>query len=158
MGLMKLLIIGDSHGHIANLKHVMGFGKKVGVGGVIHVGDWDDPKSVETVLEYKIPLYSVLGNADIDHEVENLLFFNCKKFDPNLLSLEIDGRKIGVMHQVKFKDKRLLDFQYVFSGHRHSRDEKMVELTKFICPGALINGINFAIFETVTGDVEFIND
>ena len=39
---MKILVISDSHGHIANLKHVLEIAKKIGVKAVIHCGDWDN--------------------------------------------------------------------------------------------------------------------
>lgn len=155
---MKILIISDSHGNIANLKHVMGFGKKFGAKAVIHCGDWDNIESVETVLSFEIPLYSVLGNADIDPDLENMLKGECKKFDPFLLSIEIEGRKIGVIHYAKEKDENLYNYQVVFSGHRHSKEQKVVNFTKFVRPGAIINGINFAIYETETNEVEFIED
>ena len=79
---MKILVISDSHGNIANLKHVMGFGKKIGVKAVIHCGDWDNIESVEAVLSFGIPLYTVLGNADVEEGLEEYIKFNAKKFDP----------------------------------------------------------------------------
>ena len=69
--IMKILVISDSHGHIANIKHVMGFGKKIGAKAVIHAGDWNTVESVETVLSFGIPLYAVMGNADIEEEMED---------------------------------------------------------------------------------------
>ncbi|MFI5240926.1 MAG: metallophosphoesterase family protein [Microgenomates group bacterium] len=155
---MKILVISDSHGNIANLKHVMGFGKNIGVEAVIHCGDWDNLESVKTVLSFDIPLYTVLGNADIDLDIEECLKFNADKFDPYLLKFEIDGRKIGIIHEAKMQDEKLHEFKVVFSGHHHSKEEKTVNWTKFIRPGALINGTNFAVYETVTGEVEFINE
>ena len=165
---MKILVISDSHGNIANLKAVMMIGKKAGVRAVIHCGDWADLASFDAVLSYNIPIYSVLGNADVDSDLEEALSLECKKYDPHLLKLKIDGRKIGVIHNVDFKDKqslasqspgkKLYDFNVVFSGHLHSKEEKIVNWTKFVRPGALINGINFAIYETITGEVEFVNE
>lgn len=155
---MKILVISDSHGHIVNLKHVMGFAKKINAAGVIHCGDWDDLASVEIVLSFGIPLYSVLGNADIDSEIEDILLAESKKFAAHLLELEFDGKKIGVIHSASLKNEKLFDFKVVFSGHYHSKEEKTVNWTKFVRPGAIINGINFAVYETVTGDVEFFSD
>ena len=155
---MKILVISDSHGHLANLKHVMEFGKKIGVRAVIHCGDWADLTSFDVVLSYNIPIYSVLGNADVDSNLEEALRLECKKYDPHLLKLKIDGRKIGVIHNVDFKDERLYEFNIIFSGHLHSKEEKIVNWTKFVRPGALINGINFAVYETITGEVEFVNE
>ncbi|KKR62027.1 MAG: hypothetical protein UU02_C0050G0003 [Candidatus Woesebacteria bacterium GW2011_GWA1_40_43] len=82
---MKILIISDSHGNIANLNHVMGFAKKYRVTSVIHAGDWNNLESVETVLSYEIPLHAVLGNADIDPTIGKQLRVKSEKFDENFL-------------------------------------------------------------------------
>lgn len=155
---MKILVISDSHGHIANLKAVMNIAQESKMGAVIHCGDWDNLEAVETVLSYKIPLYSVLGNADIDSDVEDTLRGECKKFDPHLLSLEFEGKKIGVIHFASVKNEKLYDYKIIFSGHLHSKEQKIINFTKFVRPGALINGINFAVYETITGEVEFVNE
>lgn len=155
---MKILVISDSHGHIANIKHVMGFAKNIKVGAVIHCGDWNTIESVEAVLSFGIPLYTVMGNADIEEGMEEFLISNSKKFEPNILMFEIDGRKISVIHDVKFDDKRLENLDVVFSGHRHSKELKEINFVKFVRPGALINGINFAVYETATNEVEFFSD
>jgi len=65
-----------------------------------------------------------LGNADIDREVENLLFFNCKKFNPDFLKIEIEGKKIGITHRIKNDDVRIMNENVIFSGHYHNKDEK----------------------------------
>lgn len=153
---MKILIISDSHGNIANLKAAMEVGKKAGVSAVIHCGDWDNVKSVETVLSYEIPLYAVLGNADVDSGIEEFLRFNSKKFDPYFLKIDIGGRKIGIIHKVKKNGLKFDGLDIVFSGHFHSRELKVIDFQKFIRPGALVNGINLAIYETETNEVEFI--
>lgn len=155
---MKILIISDSHGHIANLKHVMGFAKNIKATAVIHCGDWDNIESVETVLSFNIPLYTILGNADIDPKIEDILKFEAKKFEPNLLELELGGRKISIIHQAKVDDPRFKNRNIVFSGHFHSKELKEIDFVKFVRPGAIINGINFAVYETETNDVEFFTD
>jgi hypothetical protein len=156
---MKILIITDSHGHIANIKAVMKIAKKADAVGVVHCGDWDDVESIETVLSFGLPLYSVMGNADVDSDIEEYLRFNSKKFDPYFLKFKLGGRRIGVTHVLKesfVKSAHSIDV--VFSGHYHSREEKMINFIKFVRPGALLNGINFAIYETETNEVEFINE
>ena len=156
---MKVLVVSDSHGHIANLKHVMGFGKKIKVSAVIHCGDWDDVESVNTVLSFGIPLYTILGNADVDSQIEETLKFQAKKFDPNFLKFELDGRKIGIVHKLAISHQPLtIDCDIVFSGHYHSKEEKMVNFTKLVRPGAIINGINFAVYDTTSNGIEFFQD
>ncbi len=155
---MKILVISDSHGQIANLKHVMGFAKKIKASAVIHCGDWDNLEAFEAVISFGIPIYTVLGNADVDSLLADTLRFESKKFDSSLLKLKIDGRKIGVIHKVSLKNEELYEFNIVFSGHYHSKEEKTVNWTKFVRPGAIINGNNFAIYETVNNEVEFFVD
>lgn len=145
---MKLLVIGDSHGNIANIKHVMGFAKKINAGAVIHTGDWDNVETIKTVLEYKIPLFSVLGNADIDPN------FKFKEF----LEINLDKNKIYIIHKLLKSDKRYLSKDIVFTGHYHSQKVWYTNGVKVIRPGALENNVNFAIFDTKTKMVEFIHE
>lgn len=155
---MQVLIISDSHGNIANLKAVMEIAKKSGIKAVIHCGDWDNIPSVETVLSSEIPLYTVMGNADVEDGLEDYLKFNAKEFDPNFLKFELDGRKIGVIHKVKKEDWKYDNLDVVFSGHYHSGEVKMINFLRFVRPGAILNGINFAVYETANGEVEFVKD
>ena len=157
---MKLLIVSDSHGNISNLKHVMGFAKKFKVSAVIHAGDWNTVESVETVLSFGIPLYAVLGNADIDPMVGKRLRTKGKRFAEDFLEFGLGGRSIGVTHKPSdnkkyFSDKKL---DTIFNGHLHSKYESVKGDVKFIRSGATINGNNFAIYDTVTNGVEFVED
>jgi len=141
---MKILVMGDSHGNIANLKHVMGFGKHTKVSAVIHTGDWNNLKSVETVLKYSIPLYSCLGNGDIDPNFEF----------KELVEFEIDNVKIGAIHNIKKLEENGKKYDAIFCGHTH----KQGQVGNVVNPGALENGINFAVFDTKTKVVEFVHD
>lgn len=154
---LKLLIISDSHSNIANLKHVLGFGKKIGVGAVIHCGDWNNFDSIETVLSYDIPLYSVLGNADIDPVIGKRLMLKSKGFDRVYLGLKLDSKNIGVIHKLSdLVPSRLLP-SILFYGDTHKQMVKMVGMVKMVNPGALEHDINFAVYDTVTDEVEFMN-
>jgi putative phosphoesterase len=157
---MKIVVISDSHGNVANLKHVMGFAKKINAGAIIHCGDWNTLESIETVLSFGISLYTVLGNADVRPEVIGELKKKSKKFGEEFLEFEMGDRKIGVTHKQSdikkfFVDKKL---DVIFYGHRHSKDESFVNGVKVIRPGAIINGNNFAIYDTTSDKIEFINE
>jgi putative phosphoesterase len=160
---MKLLIIGDSHGNISNLKHVLGFGKHIKVSAVIHTGDWNNVKSLDTVFNYNIPIYTVQGNADIDPKLIRKLKIYSKKFSEDFLKFKIGGVKIGVVHKLNNNKDKLLKLDIIFSGHYHSQVTKKYKDIRgnyfnIVQPGALENGINFAVFDTKTKMVEFIND
>lgn len=155
---MKILVISDSHGNIANLKHAVGFAKKIKAKAVIHCGDWDNVEAAEAVFSFDIPVYTVLGNADVSHEIEDFLKFNSKKFDPDFLKITLGGRKIGITHRIRVGDSRVEGCDIVFSGHYHSPEQKLIDFRKFVRPGALINEIDFAVYESATNEVEFIQD
>jgi hypothetical protein len=157
---MKILVIGDSHGNITNLKHVMGFAEKILRGVVIHCGDWNTPESVETVLSYNVPLYAVLGNADVDPTITQKLKIKSQKFSKDFLEFEINGRKVGVTHKPSdnkkyFTDKKL---DVIFNGHLHSCSESRWRGIKVFRPGATISGINFAVYDTLSDKIEFVNE
>lgn len=153
---MKILILSDSHNNIVNLKTVMSIGQKSNIKAVIHCGDWDDTRAVEAVLKFNIPLYTILGNGDVDHDMESYLRLNAKGFDIDFLRIEIGGRKIGITHKLREEDIRHEKLDIVFSGHYHSSDSRIADFRRFVRPGALINGINFAVYETETNEVELI--
>lgn len=155
---MKTLVISDSHGHIANLKAAMDIGVKANVKAVIHCGDWDNLEACKTVFSFGLPVYTILGNADVSLEVEDYLKFNANKFEQDFLKIELEGRKIGITHRLRVNDERAEGCDIVFSGHYHSAEQKVVDFRKYVRPGALINGINLAIYETVNNEVEFLSE
>ncbi len=160
------MVISDSHGHIANLKHVMGFAKKYGASAVIHAGDWNTIESIETVLSFGIPFYTVLGNADIRSEVIQELKVKSQKFSEDFLEFELGGRKIGIAHKPSNNKKYFFNVHglpdknpdIIFNGHLHSKYESVRGDVKIVRPGAIINGNNFAIYDTKTNRVEFVED
>ncbi len=157
---MRLLVISDSHGNLANLKHVMGFAKNLKMEAVVHSGDWNNIESVETVLSFGIPLYTVLGNADADPQVAKLLRQKSTKYANDFLKIELGGKNIGIVHKPsdvkKYFVKGVVDV--IFCGHLHSKDESLINGIKVVRAGALENTINFTIYNTETGDLEFIKD
>lgn len=153
---MKLLIIGDSHGNIANIKHVMGFGKNVGVRAVIHCGDWNNIQASEIVNSYGVPVYGVLGNADISAEIKD-------KFK-DFLEIKLDNKKIAVVHKINDIYKHKYDnWDIVFCGHYHSQSESSYrrqngDYYRVVRPGALESSINFAVYDTDSDRIEFLHD
>lgn len=146
---MKIVVISDSHGNIANLKYVLGFAKKIKAEAIIHCGDWDNLAAVDTVLSARIPLHSVVGNADVDPEMG-------KRFDEKFLKFEIGGRKIGIVHDFKRISYNIQSLNILFCGHRHFKMEKIINGVKVIAPGALGGPKpSFAVYDTGTNRVEF---
>lgn len=157
---MKVLVISDSHGHIANLKAITEIAVKSKFSAIIHAGDWNTVEAVKVVASTKIPLYTVLGNADINSLVVDRLQTTARKFGEQVLEIELGGRKIGITHKPSnnkkyFADKKL---DLITNGHLHSKYESTEKLIKTIRPGAVVNGINFAVYDTDIGRVDFISE
>ena len=157
---MKVLVISDSHGHIANLKTVMEIAKKSHLEAIIHAGDWDNIESAGAVLNSEMPVYTVMGNADVRPEVGKRLRLKGKRFDEDFLEIELGGRKIGITHKPSDNKKYFLGkkLDLIINGHLHSKYESSQTTVKIIRPGAIIKGNNFAIYDTKTNKVEFIED
>jgi len=154
---VKILVIGDSHGNVANLKHVMGFAKKIGITQVIHTGDWNNIKSVNAVVESDVEsLAAVVGNADIDEDMQKLKKDFLKAFKDSM-ELYLDGRRIYITHRFKKDDNNHIGKDIVFTGHYHSQKVWEQDGVKIVRPGALEKDINFVIYDTKTNDVELIN-
>lgn len=148
---MKVLIIGDSHGNIANLEHVLGFGKHIKCAAVIHTGDWNDIKSFDTVFNYNIPIYTVQGNADIDPKLTRRVKYQW-------LKINLGNVNIGIVHKLTISHQPLIiGCDVIFTGHYHSQKEWEVDGVKVVRPGALENGINFAVFDTKNKSAEFVS-
>lgn len=154
---LKILIISDSHGNIANLKHVMGFAKKIKASAVIHCGDWNNVEAVKTVLSFGIPLYSVLGNADVEPLIADKLQTTAQKFNRDFLEFEINRKKIGVIHNIKNLETGSGNQDIIFFGHWQRQKEIFWSGVRAINPGALENEINFAVYNTTSNEVEFID-
>lgn len=157
---MKVLIISDSHGHVANLKAIIEIAAKSKFDAIIHAGDWNTTEAIETVISTKIPLYTVLGNADIDSAVGKRLKVKSERFVEDYLIIKLDEKRIGITHRPSdnkkyFADKKL---DLIINGHLHSKYESAEKLIKIIRPGAVVNGINFAVYDTDSGQVNFINE
>lgn len=165
---MKVIIISDSHDNIVRLKHVIGFAKECKAGAIIHCGDWNTPRAVEQFESdligfegLKIPVFGVLGNADIDPEMK-VKMQNAKiKSGEVFLDITLDGKKIFVCHyptlleEMAQKEK----FDIGFCGHTHQRRKWESNNTPLVNPGALHRTLkpSFVVYDTETNQVEIID-
>lgn len=158
---MKILVISDSHGNIVRLKHVLGFGESIGAGAVIHCGDWDNPEAVKTFGNTKIPVFGVLGNADINPAIPDALKALRITFDPVFLEVKFANKTFGITHSPATLKGPIKDQKYdaLFYGHLHSPQKQFKGKTLVVRPGALgkTNQPSFAIYDTGLNDVEFVS-
>lgn len=158
---MKILVLSDSHGNIVRLKHVVGYADSSGVSAIIHCGDWDNVEAVLTMKNAEIPVYGVLGNADVDPSILVSLRKANINFDIGFLKLTLDGENIGVCHFPGKLESAIKSQSYdvLFHGHTHKKKDKLFGKTRVVNPGALQKTPtpSFAIYNTDNGVAEFVD-
>lgn len=173
---MKIVIISDSHDNIVRLRHVIGFGEANGAGAIIHCGDWNTPLAVKQFNRVKIPVFGVLGNADIDPEMKVKMLASRRsgqeakiKCGEEFLAIKLDNRKIGVAHYPPSSPtpggealKSALEsgeYDLLLYGHTHCKGIWKYDSTLLANPGALhkTDKPSFAVYDTKSGQVEFVD-
>lgn len=158
---MKLLVISDSHDNIVRLKHIIGFAKACKADAIIHCGDWNTPLAVKQFSRVKIPVYGVLGNADIDPGIKIKMQKAKIKYKEDFLELKLNGWIIGICHYPTKLDGVIKSQKYdlLLHGHTHLKRDETQGRTRIVNPGALHRTLqpSFALFATDSGKVEFID-
>lgn len=117
----KVLIISDTHGLLRDeVKAEMSVSDFI-----IHGGDINNLSVLQTLNEQD-NLFVVRGNNDKEW-AENL---------PILLTIEIEGVKILIVHNKKDVPKELTDIDVVIYGHSHKYDEKVIDGVLWLNPGS----------------------
>lgn len=137
---MLIGILSDTHDHADAMKAAVAVLKEHGAEFYIHCGDVGG----EGVLDHLtgLPAAFVWGNTDFDRksltDYARSLGIACHG---TLADLQLDGKRIAVMHGDDFSlRKQLLHdqvYDYLLQGHTHVRQDERVGKTRVINPGAL---------------------
>jgi putative phosphoesterase len=137
---MKIGILSDSHGCIDTVKCALMEFRAKGVDIVIHCGDIDDAPTVSAFSGCDV--HFVYGNCDADRAgIDRAIADNgCTLHDP-FGHLELAGKQIAWLHGDNARLKRELElsghYDYLFYGHTHVAERRLVGDTLVINPGAL---------------------
>ncbi len=182
---MRILVIADLHDNIVRLRHILGFAPQIGVEAIIVCGDWgralntiDELHGVKTMsTNNSMKIYGVMGNADINPEMESYFQENEIIYDKNFLEINLGNRKIGLSHYPTSSItpggkalKRAAESQtydVLFYGHTHKRSLsrrknsgiKNPKETLIVNPGAVSRTLSpsFVVYETHNNSVEFVH-
>jgi len=159
---MRLAVISDTHGNVANFKKVVNWLNKEKISLILHCGDIGGPGVLrESLSDFKGQFYGVLGNMDKGYKVainEYQISSEVKVFE-DMGELEIDGKRIAIVHRPD-KTKQLAQtgkYDLVFYGHIHYPWKEEVGGCRLINPGEVAGQIYkpaFAVYNTETGDLE----
>lgn len=159
---MRIGIVSDTHGHVANTLSAVNLLESLDVQRVLHCGDIGTP--VIAALFDEWPTDFVLGNCDYDRdELANTIREAGKTCHGVFGELEIAGRKVALLHSDdhrKFRDTiQGGEYDLVCYGHTHIAKIEQVGHTMVLNPGALFraNPHSLAIVELDTMHAEIVN-
>jgi hypothetical protein len=159
---MKIVIISDTHGNVANFKKAINWLNKENIQIILHCGDIGSLESLkESLADFKGEFLGVLGNMDKSFKIliEEYNKIPRAKIKEDVLETEIDKKRIAITH---FPDpaKKLAQsgkFDLVFYGHTHRPWDEKVGECHIINPGELAGQFykpTFAFYDTSTGNLE----
>lgn len=150
---MKIAIISDIHDNYERFSEVLSVCKKEKINICICCGDISSLELVNKISKQFSNVYIALGNMDFNLKYQlNLFPENCK-VSADILEVELDNKKIVIVHY-DYKAKKLAkenEYDYVFYGHTHTPWEKKIGKTILLNPGEIsgqFGKASFAIFDT----------
>lgn len=145
---MKLGILSDTHDQFTRCEQAVKLLQAAGAEAIVHCGDLTEANIIEVCAV--LPFYFVLGNNDYDNVP--MLREVAKQIGATYLELggviEFADKKIAVTHgHLTSEVRRLLALQpdYLLSGHTHVAEDRCVDHTRRINPGALHRARNFTV-------------
>ena len=159
---MRIAIISDTHGNVANLKKITQWLNKENIELVLHCGDIGDPESLkESLADFTGEFLGVFGNMDVDYKILIGEYNKIPrvKIKENILETEVDKKKIAFTHYPK-DAKGLAEsgkYNLVFYGHTHKPWEEKVGNCRLVNPGEVAGQRfkpTFAVYDTKTDKLE----
>jgi len=159
---MKIAIVSDTHGNVANFKKAVGWLNKENIQLILHCGDIGNPESLkESLVDFKGEFFGVFGNMDKDFKIllEEYNKISRVEIKEDIFEKVIDKKKIAFTHFPN-EAKKLAQsgkFDLVFYGHTHRPWEEKVGECRMINPGELAGQFQkptFAIYDTETENLE----
>ncbi|MCG6154305.1 metallophosphoesterase [Rubinisphaera margarita] len=157
---MKIGIVSDTHGNVANTERAVEILRQSDVSAVLHCGDICGVRIVDLFVEW--PTHFVTGNCDNAMMMQNAVETIEQTWHGMFGEIELGNRKIALLHS--HEPGRLAyaaesgDFDLVCYGHTHQREQHKVGETLVLNPGAIhrANPHTIAIVDLETMTAEHI--
>jgi len=121
---LKLGIIADSHENMPLIAKAVELFNHEKVGLVLHAGDFISPITAKEFKNLKAKLVGVFGNNDGDKLLLQKRFQYIGELYEDYHELEIEDKKVVLMHQPKFLEILIASGKYdlIIYGHTHEID------------------------------------
>ncbi|MBI5573373.1 MAG: metallophosphoesterase [Elusimicrobia bacterium] len=159
---MLIGIMSDSHDNMNAIRKAVDFFNKKNVEIVLHAGDIISPFTAQEFSKLKMKFAGVFGNNDGDKPYLLERFENIGKLRQDFFEIELDGKKVVVMHQPKFIDQlqKSTNYDVVIYGHTHEidiRKNSNLVINPGECGGWLTGRSTVAILDTTNLTPEIID-
>jgi putative phosphoesterase len=158
---MLLGLLSDSHDRIDALAAGIRALREAGAEYFLHCGDIGSERAIDQLAG--LPAAFVWGNTDGDRlslaRYAESIGVTCYG---NFGELELGGKRIALLHgdDAKLKQKVLAEqqYDYLFQGHTHVREDRRVGRVRVINPGALHRAAvkTVATLDTASDELKFL--
>lgn len=130
---MKIGILADSHDNLPKIEKAVRFFNKNKVGFVLHTGDFVAPFTIPKLKNLSCNWYGVFGNND--GEKAGLIGISEGKIQEGPLRIELDNRRIILVHDINKIDIEKEDADLIIFGHSHKSEIQKQKNHLLINPG-----------------------
>jgi putative phosphoesterase len=137
---MRIGVISDTHGHMANTKAAVRMLESLEVQSVVHCGDIGSPEIPKLLVAW--PGHFVFGNCDGNQdELRTAIEREGMACYGRFGNLELAGRRIALIHSDDVRLFRRIttsnEYDLVCYGHTHQAEQHREGKTLILNPGAL---------------------
>lgn len=165
---MQVGIISDTHDNVPAVEAAMDIFVDADVDAVVHCGDFVAPPVIPHLSRDGIAVHAVRGNNDGEREglVDAFENLGDGTLHGRFAELEFDDREFAILHG---EERPVIEglaasgnYDYVVHGHWHVRDERSVDGTTVLNPGAHFPTVpaehrTVAVVDTESDSVEFLD-
>ncbi len=160
---MKISIISDSHDNTDNMKKAIDISNGRSCEYLFHLGDIVSPFSAKLLKNFNGIVKAVFGNND--GEILGLKrVFNtfCGEIEYPPYKFSLNDKRFVIMHEPYLIEElaKSGEFDYIFYGHLHKVDKRVVNNANILNPGELggwVEVASFFILDTEKNEFTKIN-
>ncbi|OGO05335.1 MAG: YfcE family phosphodiesterase [Chloroflexi bacterium RBG_13_54_8] len=134
---MRIGIMSDSHDNLPLIARAVELFNREKVSLVLHAGDFVSPFTANALRDLNARLVGVFGNNDGDKSFLQRRLHSIGELHEDFCELELDSRKIVLMHQPKFLEALIASAKYdlIVYGHTHHVDIRQGTHVVVVNPG-----------------------
>ena len=161
---MLVGVLSDIHDNLDNLEKALSEFRSYGIETLIFCGDFCSPIPARVLGAFDGTVHCVFGNGDGDRFAIRGFAdgdFPGLKLHGEWAELELGGRSVAMTHYPFYAQAlaRTGDYDAVFSGHTHERQEQRVADTLWVNPGEVLGWKgrpSVVVWDTESDQADFV--